>query len=44
VASSWPLPDALAWVLPAVALLTAWSVVNRVRAGLAEAAASTTHQ
>lgn len=44
VASGWPLPDALAWVLPAVALLTAWSVVNRVRAGLAEAAAATTRQ
>jgi CDP-diacylglycerol--glycerol-3-phosphate 3-phosphatidyltransferase len=44
VATGWARPDGLAWVLPAVALLTAWSVVNRVRAGLAEAAASTTRQ
>jgi CDP-diacylglycerol--glycerol-3-phosphate 3-phosphatidyltransferase len=36
VAAGWARPDTLAWVLPAVAALTACSVANRVRAGLRE--------
>lgn len=35
-----PLPDWLGWLMPALAALLALTVVNRVRAGLAEAAAT----
>jgi CDP-diacylglycerol--glycerol-3-phosphate 3-phosphatidyltransferase len=35
-----PVPGWLAWLMPAVALLLALTVANRVRAGLAEAGAS----
>ena len=30
-----PLPTAAFWLMPAVALLTAWNIVNRVRRGIA---------
>lgn len=35
-----PLPDWLAWAMPAMAVLAAWGMVNRIRAGLAEAGAA----
>ena len=38
-ASLAPLPAAAAWLLPALAALTAWTVVNRLRRALAETAA-----
>jgi CDP-diacylglycerol--glycerol-3-phosphate 3-phosphatidyltransferase len=37
-ASMAPLPDAFALLMPALALLTAWTVVNRTRRALTEAA------
>jgi len=36
VAAMGTLPAWMAWVLPAMLLLTAWTTVNRVRAGVAE--------
>lgn len=36
VAAIGTLPGWVAWVLPAMLLLTAWTTVNRVRAGVAE--------
>lgn len=38
IAIGGPLPDWLGWLMPAMAALLALTVVNRVRAGLAEAA------
>ena len=35
-ASLWPLPTAAAWLMPALAALTAWTTVNRMRRALAE--------
>ncbi|MEY4765455.1 MAG: hypothetical protein RI907_2128 [Pseudomonadota bacterium] len=36
-ALGWPLDGWLTWLMPMVACLTAWTVANRVRLGLAEA-------
>ena len=38
-AGLWPLPAAAAWLMPALAVLTAWTTVNRMRRALAETAA-----
>lgn len=37
VALGWPLPGWTAWLMPLLAVLVAWTVVNRVRRALAEA-------
>jgi CDP-diacylglycerol--glycerol-3-phosphate 3-phosphatidyltransferase len=34
----WPLPDWLQWLMPLLVVLLCWTVANRVRAGLREAA------
>jgi CDP-diacylglycerol--glycerol-3-phosphate 3-phosphatidyltransferase len=33
-----PLPDVLFWVMPAIAVLVGWNIVNRVRRGVVAAA------
>jgi CDP-diacylglycerol---glycerol-3-phosphate 3-phosphatidyltransferase len=41
VASTAPLPDWTAWVMPTLVLLTAWTTVNRIRAGVRVATGQT---
>ena len=38
VALGWPLPAATAWLMPLLAAGVAWTIVNRIRSALAEAA------
>lgn len=38
VALGWPLPAAAAWLMPLLAAGVAWTIVNRIRRALAEAA------
>ena len=42
VALGWPLPAAAAWLMPLLAALVAWTIVNRIRRALAEAGARPT--
>ncbi|MDQ7973760.1 MAG: CDP-alcohol phosphatidyltransferase family protein [Rhodocyclaceae bacterium] len=37
VALGWPLPGWAAWLMPLLAALVAWTIVNRIRRALAEA-------
>jgi CDP-diacylglycerol---glycerol-3-phosphate 3-phosphatidyltransferase len=39
VALGWPLPAGTAWLMPLLAALVAWTIVNRIRRALAEAGA-----
>jgi CDP-diacylglycerol--glycerol-3-phosphate 3-phosphatidyltransferase len=39
VALGWPLPPAAAWLMPLLAALLVWTIVNRIRRALAEAGA-----
>jgi len=43
VALGWPLPAWAAWLMPLLAALTAWTVVNRTRLAVAEAPATPAH-
>ncbi len=40
VALGWPLPGAVGWLMPLLAALVAWTIVNRIRRALAEAGAA----
>ena len=40
VASGWPMPVWMAWLMPLCALLIAWTIVNRIRGALAEIGAA----
>jgi CDP-diacylglycerol--glycerol-3-phosphate 3-phosphatidyltransferase len=40
VALGWPLPAWTAWLMPLLAALVAWTIVNRIRRALAEADAT----
>ncbi|RYX92804.1 MAG: CDP-alcohol phosphatidyltransferase family protein [Comamonadaceae bacterium] len=40
VALGWPLPPWTAWLMPLLAVLTAWTIVNRTRRAVAEAGAA----
>ena len=40
VALGWPLPAGAAWLMPLLAALVAWTIVNRIRRALAEAGTS----
>jgi CDP-diacylglycerol--glycerol-3-phosphate 3-phosphatidyltransferase len=42
VALGWPLPVWAGWLMPLLAVLVAWTIVNRIRRALAEAAARPT--
>ena len=43
VAAGWPLPAWAAWLMPLLAALIAWTIVNRTRLAVAEAKALATH-
>jgi CDP-diacylglycerol---glycerol-3-phosphate 3-phosphatidyltransferase len=38
IASGWPMPGWLAWLMPLLAALLAWTIANRTRLAVAEAA------
>ncbi len=39
VAMGWPMPAAIAWLMPLLAALIAWTIANRIRRALEEASA-----